>query len=109
MTHTISNKHLTIDKVNEIIIKGKKLELSKESEVAIVKCRRFLDSKMEDIGRPVYGVTTGFGSLCNITIPAEDLSQLQHNLVRRSVLKSSSSCFSSRSSRFHTVIQEYSS
>ena len=81
MIHTISNKHLTIEKVNEIVSKGLKLELSKESEAAIVKCRKFLDSKMEDIGRPVYGVTTGFGSLCNITIPAEDLSQLQHNLV----------------------------
>ena len=81
MTHTISNKHLTIERVNEIIINDEKLELSKESEAAIVKCRKFLDSKMEDIGRPVYGVTTGFGSLCNITIPAEDLSQLQHNLV----------------------------
>lgn len=81
MTHIISNKHLTIEKVNEIVSKGLKLELSKESEAAIVKCRKFLDSKMEDIGRPVYGVTTGFGSLCNITIPAEDLSQLQHNLV----------------------------
>lgn len=81
MTHTISNKRLTIEKVNEIIVKGQKLTLSKESEAAIVKCRSFLDSKMEDIGRPVYGVTTGFGSLCNISIPAEDLSQLQHNLV----------------------------
>ena len=81
MTHTISNKHLTIEKVNEIVSNGLKLELSKESEAAIVKCREFLDSKMEDIGRPVYGVTTGFGSLCNITIPAADLSQLQHNLV----------------------------
>ena len=81
MTHIISNKHLTIEKVNEIVSKGLKLELSPESEAAIVKCRKFLDSKMEDIGRPVYGVTTGFGSLCNITIPAEDLSQLQHNLV----------------------------
>lgn len=81
MIHTISNKHLTIEKVNEIVSNGLKLELSKESEAAIEKCRKFLDSKMEDIGRPVYGVTTGFGSLCNITIPAEDLSQLQHNLV----------------------------
>ena len=81
MTHTISNKYLTIEKVNEIVSNGLKLELSKESEAAIEKCRKFLDSKMEDIGRPVYGVTTGFGSLCNITIPAEDLSQLQHNLV----------------------------
>ena len=74
MTHIISNKHLTIEKVNEIVSKGLKLELSQESEAAIVKCRKFLDSKMEDIGRPVYGVTTGFGALCNITIPAEDLS-----------------------------------
>ena len=81
MTHTISNKRLTIEKVNEIILKGKKLELCKEAEEAIVKCRKFLDSKMGDIGRPVYGVTTGFGSLCNITIPEKELSQLQHNLV----------------------------
>ena len=81
MTHTISNKRLTIEKVNEIISKGRKLTLSKESEEAIVKCRKFLDSKMGDIGRPVYGITTGFGSLCNITIPEKELSQLQHNLV----------------------------
>ena len=81
MIHQISKKTLTIEKVNEIIKKGYKLELSKDSEAAIVKCRKFLDSKVEDIDRPVYGVTTGFGSLCNITIPAEDLSQLQHNLV----------------------------
>ena len=81
MTHIISNKHLTIEKVHEIIIKGEKLELGKEAKEAILKCRGFLDSKMEDIGRPVYGVTTGFGSLCNISIPAAELSKLQHNLV----------------------------
>lgn len=81
MTHLISNKRLTIEKVNEIITKGYKLELSKDSEAAILKCRHFLDSKMGDIGRPVYGITTGFGSLCNITVPADELSQLQHNLV----------------------------
>ena len=81
MTHIISQKKLTIEKVNEIISKDMKLQLSEELKAAVVKCREYLDSKMEDIGRPVYGVTTGFGSLCNISIPAEDLSQLQHNLV----------------------------
>ena len=81
MTHTISNEHLTIERVKEIIDNGEKLVLSAESKAAIEKCRKFLDTKMEDIDRPVYGVTTGFGSLCNITVPAEDLSQLQHNLV----------------------------
>lgn len=81
MTHIISQKRLTIERVNEIISKDMKLQLSEELKAAVVKCREYLDSKMEDIGRPVYGVTTGFGSLCNISIPAEDLSQLQHNLV----------------------------
>lgn len=81
MIHYISHEHLTIERVQEIVEKGYKLALSEEAKAAIVKCRRYLDTKMEDIGRPVYGVTTGFGSLCNITIPADDLSQLQHNLV----------------------------
>lgn len=81
MIHYISHEHLTIERVQEILEKGYKLELSKEAVEAIEKCRNYLDTKMEDIGRPVYGVTTGFGSLCNITIPADDLSQLQHNLV----------------------------
>ncbi len=81
MTHIISKEHLSIERLKEIIDHKEKLELSKESEAAIVKCRKYLDSKMEDIGRPVYGVTTGFGSLYNITIPQEDLSTLQHNLV----------------------------
>ena len=81
MTHVISKETLTINRVNEIITKGLKLHLSDELKTAIVKCREYLDSKMGDIGRPVYGVTTGFGSLCNITIPEEDLSRLQHNLV----------------------------
>ena len=81
MIHSISNKKLTIELVNELIQKNAQLNLSEEAETAIIKCRKYLDSKMEDIRRPVYGVTTGFGSLCNITIAAEDLSQLQHNLV----------------------------
>ncbi len=79
--HQISFKHLSLERVKEIIDNHEKLELSAEAVEAIEKCRRYLDSKMDDIGRPVYGVTTGFGSLYNVTIPKEDLSQLQHNLV----------------------------
>ena len=81
MNHTISSKRLTIGQVEALMREGVHLELGAEAEAAILKCRRYLDSKMEDIGRPVYGVTTGFGSLCNISIPAAELSRLQHNLV----------------------------
>lgn len=81
MIHHISSEHLTLDKVKEIIDSHARLVLSEESIQAIEKCRRYLDTKMDDIERPVYGVTTGFGSLCNVTIPADKLSQLQYNLV----------------------------
>ena len=81
MTHIISSAHLSLERIKEIIDNHEQLALSKESVAAIEKCRKYLDSKMEDIDRPVYGITTGFGSLYNITIPAEDLSQLQYNLV----------------------------
>lgn len=81
MEHIISHRKLTINLIKKILTSGAHLSLGKEAEEAIIKCRKYLDSKMEDIRRPVYGVTTGFGSLCNITIPQEDLSRLQHNLV----------------------------
>ncbi len=79
--YTISNKNLTLARLKKIIDTHEKIKLGPDAIAAITKCRQYLDKKMEDIGRPVYGVTTGFGSLCNITIPEQDLSQLQHNLV----------------------------
>lgn len=81
MVHQISDKPLTIWDVKKILESGATLSLSAKSKAAIIKCRKYLDKKMEDIGRPVYGVTTGFGSLCDVTISKEDLSQLQYNLV----------------------------
>ena len=36
---------------------------------------------METQKEPIYGITTGFGSLCNISIDKDQLSQLQKNLV----------------------------
>ena len=36
---------------------------------------------MESQKEPIYGITTGFGSLCNISISKGELSQLQKNLV----------------------------
>ena len=81
MIHTISNARLSLEQLKDIIDNHARLVLSDASVEAIVKCRRYLDSKMEDIDRPVYGVTTGFGSLYNVTIPADELSQLQYNLV----------------------------
>ncbi|MDJ0781806.1 MAG: histidine ammonia-lyase [Desulfosarcinaceae bacterium] len=32
-------------------------------------------------GRVIYGITTGFGALCNVTISADDTHQLQENIL----------------------------
>jgi hypothetical protein len=72
---------MTLGQVDKILKEGMKLELSQESRERIVKCREYLDNKMKTQKEPIYGVTTGFGSLCNISISKEELSQLQKNLV----------------------------
>ena len=80
-THTISPKPLTWALMSDLIDGGYTLSLSDESRSLIQKCRNYLDQKMERTDKPVYGVTTGFGSLCNRTISASELTQLQNNLV----------------------------
>lgn len=79
--HNISSEFLSLDQVDKILKSKAKLVLSEESKEAIQKCRTYLDEKMKSSSVPVYGITTGFGSLCNTTISIDDLSTLQKNLV----------------------------
>ncbi|MGI6320238.1 MAG: histidine ammonia-lyase [Bacteroidales bacterium] len=79
--HIISPEPISIDLIKNIINQGVKIELSQESIERINKCREYLDKKTDEIDRPIYGVTTGFGSLCNTVISNEDLGKLQKNLV----------------------------
>lgn len=81
MIHHISPEHLSIEKVGEIIENDIKLALSEESVERIQRCRDYLDKKIAESKDPVYGINTGFGSLCNISINSDDLAALQKNLV----------------------------
>lgn len=81
MIHHISSEWLTIDKVSQLLQPGVKLELSDDARNRIIRCREYLDNKMKSQKEPIYGITTGFGSLCNISIGADQLKQLQKNLV----------------------------
>ena len=80
--HYISTDVLSLEAIQEIIYQHKTLELSEEARVNIQKCRDYLDAKMEANETPIYGINTGFGSLCNIKISNENLSKLQENLVK---------------------------
>ncbi len=81
MVHHISSQWLTIDRVSQILSEGIKLDLSDDAVERITRCRQYLDQKMETATEPIYGITTGFGSLCNISIDRDQLATLQRNLV----------------------------
>ena len=79
--HHISPARLTIDRVQQILENNIKLALSPEAVRLIENCRAYLDHTIETSTEPIYGITTGFGSLCNISIDRDQLAQLQKNLV----------------------------
>ena len=81
MIHKISAEHLTIERIGEIVYNGYKLELSDDAKNRIIRCREYLDKKIAETTKPVYGVTTGFGSLCNVSVDADKIAQLQINLM----------------------------
>lgn len=81
MKHFISAEHLSLERIGTIIDDNYTIELSAEARRRVERCREYLDQKTATQSEPIYGVTTGFGSLCNITVSAEQLSQLQYNLV----------------------------
>lgn len=80
-THYISPQPLDIETLQRLFDQPHKLELSDESRKKIETCRSYLDKKAINSKAPIYGVTTGFGSLCNKSISPEELGQLQENLV----------------------------
>lgn len=82
MIHKISADHLTIERIGEIVYDGYKIELSDDAINRITRCREYLDEKIRTSSQPVYGVTTGFGSLCNVSIGKDQLTQLQINLMK---------------------------
>lgn len=80
--HYISSEVFTISKLQEIIVENKKIQLSEEASANIEKCREYLDKKMASQETPIYGINTGFGSLCDVKISNENLSKLQENLMK---------------------------
>lgn len=81
LIHTISTKTLELSTIGDILFYDKKLELSDEVISKINNCRNYLNDRMLGQDEPIYGINTGFGSLYNVKISKDKLTQLQENLV----------------------------
>lgn len=81
-TYHIGSQPLSITLIDTILKSKAKLALDDSAREKIQLCRSYLDKKIADSGKAVYGVNTGFGSLCKVKISDDDLEQLQYNLIR---------------------------
>lgn len=80
-SYKINNQWIELKELEDLLLSSKTIELGAEARAAIAKCRQYLDDKMANHDQLIYGINTGFGSLCNTAISFEDLGLLQYNLV----------------------------
>lgn len=76
------NEQISIEHSIELIQGNEKLSLSNTAKEKINHCRTYLENKIQTTKEPIYGINTGFGSLCNHIIPPSEMTNLQYNLLR---------------------------
>ncbi len=72
---------LTFQQVKHFLKYKQLISITFGAHVAILKCREYLDKKLEESDELFYGINTGFGFLQNVQIDKEQLRALQSNLL----------------------------
>jgi len=80
-TVLIDGNSLTIEDVVAVARNHVQVKISEEAKDKIIKCRKVVEEFVKE-KRVIYGVTTGFGALSNITIPQESVKKLQSNMIK---------------------------
>ena len=78
----LSSKDWTLQNINDFLNANSKIVLDKSTESIVKKQREKLEKLLKNKSAPIYGINTGFGSLCNTFIEEKDLEKLQENLIK---------------------------
>jgi histidine ammonia-lyase len=81
MTVTVTPTGVTVADVLAVARGADRVEIAPETVAAMATSRGIIDD-IERQGRPVYGVSTGFGALANTFIAPDRRAELQHSLIR---------------------------
>ncbi|MGP8125360.1 MAG: HAL/PAL/TAL family ammonia-lyase [Nitrososphaerales archaeon] len=81
MAITLDGHSLNLESAMRVAVGGSAVKITPESLRRMAKFRSVLEQKISR-GEMVYGVDTGIGSLAGRPVRAEDLEELQLNLVR---------------------------
>ena len=77
----IDGGDLTIADVIAVAREGARVELGENAIQKMRHTRAYIDAAAAG-DRPVYGVTTGFGGLARVLIPADARVEMQHAILR---------------------------
>ncbi|MFN4879578.1 MAG: histidine ammonia-lyase [Flavobacteriia bacterium] len=77
----LTSNYLSLEEFEHLLNANDSLVLSAELLERIQTCRDYLDQKVANSTQLIYGINTGFGSLCDTAISNADLEALQRNLV----------------------------
>jgi histidine ammonia-lyase len=75
-------QHYEVNELVDLVLSGTKAQLTPDSIHAICTCYDYLHEKIKREEKPIYGINTGFGSLCNTEIAENELQDLQENLLK---------------------------
>jgi histidine ammonia-lyase len=79
-TVTVGAAPLTVEGVEAVARRGARLAIHPDAAERVRRSRELVERWVAE-GRPVYGVTTGFGALCEVVIPPADTRTLQENIL----------------------------
>ena len=79
--YNLGSERLSLSVIEQIIEEQQTISLSEFAIQRIERCRAYLDHKMLDNEAAIYGINTGFGSLQNVKISDQNLTELQYNLL----------------------------
>lgn len=77
----LDGEGLTVEQVVAVARHGARVSIGARAQTR-VRCCRLMVEKLVERGEKVYGLTTGFGKLRDVSIAQEDLEKLQANLIR---------------------------
>src|SRR5258707_14114731 len=81
MTIALSGNDLSFEQLYAVALRGEKVALEGDA-VERMKASRAVVERVVASGAVAYGINTGFGKLASVRISAEQVRQLQVNLVR---------------------------
>lgn len=77
----LDRKWLNFQQVKNLLDFDQQVSITFDAHERILKCRDYLDQKINNSDALFYGINTGFGFLQDVKIDKDQIEQLQHNLL----------------------------